>query len=257
MSASVAVSPPNRWVAPVTSIIKPSGGSVGDHRRIAAQQPQRQPIEGQSIGRRLGVVNHQSGHQGLRHRCRHAGIDTEITSRSIRGNHNALAALATDQDQWNRISRIPPLLQRSRRHATRRYGADDRSATSADRARRPCSSQASTTKSAHSPALARINSTSQRGRPMPDTGSGTDGKALTRQRVTLAVGLPEVRGFGHAPPAPDGDRRCARGFGDQLQADATPPSTAWQPRRRHRPCCHAANPPRNRPAPTSRPPTSA
>jgi len=46
-------------------------------------------------------------------------------------------------------------------------------------------------KSAHSPARARISSTSQRGRPIPGTGNGADGSALIRQRVTLAVGCPK------------------------------------------------------------------
>lgn len=46
-------------------------------------------------------------------------------------------------------------------------------------------------KSAHSPARALISSTSQRGRPTPGTGNVVDGSALTRQRVTLAVGCPK------------------------------------------------------------------
>jgi hypothetical protein len=52
-------------------------------------------------------------------------------------------------------------------------------------------SHASNSKSALSPARQRINSTSQRGRPTPGTGSGVDGSAETRQRVVAAVGWPK------------------------------------------------------------------
>ncbi len=56
---------------------------------------------------------------------------------------------------------------------------------------RPVSSRCSTSNSAHSPALARINSTSHRGRPTPGTGRGEAGRALTHQRMVLAVGCPK------------------------------------------------------------------
>lgn len=46
-------------------------------------------------------------------------------------------------------------------------------------------------KSAHSPARARISSTSQRARPTPGTGKVSEGNAVIRQRVTLAVGCPK------------------------------------------------------------------
>jgi hypothetical protein len=52
-------------------------------------------------------------------------------------------------------------------------------------------SHASSSKSALSPARARISSTSQRGRPTPGTGSGADGSTETRQRVMAAVGWPK------------------------------------------------------------------
>ena len=46
-------------------------------------------------------------------------------------------------------------------------------------------------KSAHSPALQRMSSTSQRARPTPASGRGAEGKAVTRQRVSAAVGWPK------------------------------------------------------------------
>ena len=52
-------------------------------------------------------------------------------------------------------------------------------------------SHASSSKSALSPARARISSTSQRCRPTPGTGSGADGSTETRQRVIAAVGWPK------------------------------------------------------------------
>jgi hypothetical protein len=58
------------------------------------------------------------------------------------------------------------------------------------RARRPFASQASTTKSALSPPRQRISSSRHWLRPMPGTGNGVEGRALTRQRVTAAVGCP-------------------------------------------------------------------
>ncbi|GAU84210.1 hypothetical protein BIWAKO_04142 [Bosea sp. BIWAKO-01] len=53
------------------------------------------------------------------------------------------------------------------------------------------SSHASNSKSALSPARARMSSTSQRGRPTPGTGSAVDGITETRQRVIAAVGCPK------------------------------------------------------------------
>ena len=64
--------------------------------------------------------------------------------------------------------------------------AGDRSARSAGRARRPVSSQASSSKSAHSPALQRMSSMNHRGRPTPAAAMGEEGRAVTRQRVTAA-----------------------------------------------------------------------
>lgn len=45
--------------------------------------------------------------------------------------------------------------------------------------------------SKHSPALCRIISSIQRGRPTPGTGSGSEGRGLTRHLVAAAVGLPK------------------------------------------------------------------
>jgi hypothetical protein len=54
------------------------------------------------------------------------------------------------------------------------------------------SSHASNSKSALSPARARISSTSQRCRPTLGTGSGADGSTETRQRVSADVGCPKA-----------------------------------------------------------------
>ena len=59
---------------------------------------------------------------------------------------------------------------------------------SAGRARRPCASQASTSKQALSPPRHRTSSSRQRARPTPGTGRGVEGSALMRQRVLAAVG---------------------------------------------------------------------
>src|ERR1700730_15123531 len=78
------------------------------------------------------------------------------------------------------------------------------------RARRPLASQASTSKSALSPARHRINSSCQRARPTPGTGKGVAGSAVTRQRVTDAVC--------RSPPAANGEADGAGPFGRELKA---------------------------------------
>jgi hypothetical protein len=79
-------------------------------------------------------------------------------------------------------------------------------------------SQASTSKSALSPARQRINSSCHRARPTPGTGNGAEGSAPTRQRVTDAVGCPKSAASGVAAPAADGEADGARAFGGELKA---------------------------------------
>ena len=65
---------------------------------------------------------------------------------------------------------------------------------SADKARRPFASRASSIHALASAPLQRINSTSHRSRPMPGAGSVRDGAAVTRHRVVAALGsAPEAR----------------------------------------------------------------
>ncbi len=92
-------------------------------------------------------------------------------------------SVAADQDERGFISR--------RRGAAQFPSEPDPWTRPEGRARRPFASQASTSKSALSPARQRISSSCHRARPTPGTGNGVDGRALTRQRVTAAVGCPK------------------------------------------------------------------
>ena len=115
-------------------------------------------------------------------------------------------------------------------------------ARSAGRARRPVPSHASSSKSALSPARARISSTSQRCRPTPGTGSGAEGSTEMRQRVVAAVGCPKS-----IASVWRRHRRSAMPMGPclprQAEAAGRPSSRAAQPRPRPRQAHRAEAPP--------------
>lgn len=89
---------------------------------------------------------------------------------------------------WDVTSSVAVDRFRTRSAAHEPSAGTDRSTSSGGRPRRPVSSHASNSKSALSPALALISSTSQRGRPIPGTGNTVDGRTETRHRVIAAVG---------------------------------------------------------------------
>ena len=114
------------------------------------------------------------------------------------------------------------------------------------------SSHASSSKSALSPARARISSTSHRCRPTPGTGSGADGSTETRQRVVAAVGWPKS-----AASVCRRQRRSAMPdragpLGRELQPARGRHRQARRPRRPPPRGRHAAGPPPCRPAPSCR-----
>ena len=80
----MASSPPCRWAAPLASIISPSGGSAGDHGRVAPQRPERQTLEGGLVVLGIGIVDQQARDERLGLGGRHAGTKPEGARGGIR-----------------------------------------------------------------------------------------------------------------------------------------------------------------------------
>ena len=162
---------------------QPVGRIAGDHGRVEPQRPERQTLESCRVfawDRHRGSAGPGRAPAPGWPACRDEGP---------RARAAALAAVTTRRGP-SRPTRTSgasgggaaaPSLRRSRS-----VGQVGRKSETTRWHRTPPAS-----KSAHSPARLRISSTSQRARPMPGTGSGADGRAVTRQRVTDAVGCPK------------------------------------------------------------------
>ena len=70
-----------------------------DDRRIAAQRPQRQPLERHFVGVGLGIVNDQARNKRLRLARRHADAQARGACCRVGGKHDTAAPVAADQDE--------------------------------------------------------------------------------------------------------------------------------------------------------------
>ena len=127
---------------------------------------------------------------------RRAVLDQGPTTTRLRSRRNgdALRAWPMEYQNWGRRGRGYERTDKGQSSPRRRdiiSFRPDPWTRSEGRARRPFASQASTSNSALSPARQRISSSCHRARPTPGTGNGVEGRALTRQRVTAAVGCPK------------------------------------------------------------------
>jgi hypothetical protein len=75
-----------------------------DDRRVAPQRPEREPVEGSRVGRRVRVLDDQARHNSLRRGRRHANAQACPLRCRIRGQHHAPPSLTADQDE-RRLSR--------------------------------------------------------------------------------------------------------------------------------------------------------
>ena len=75
-----------------------------DDRRVKPKRPQRQPIEGFGVGRKVCIHDDQARNERLRLGRRHADPQTGALCRRIRGQHHPPPSITADQDQ-RRFSR--------------------------------------------------------------------------------------------------------------------------------------------------------